>query len=129
MSRENTPATIRLRSTGEFALFGAWTARGIDRQLLNDQTISAPTPGPMVLDAARIDALDSVSARVLQKMLQRWREGGAGGEASSLARRPESAFLTDPELQNDFLSAGKGSTLGVGWPRNFSTSRSSASDS
>ena len=62
MSPENTPATIRLRSTGEFALFGAWTARGIDSHLLNDQTISAPMPGPMVLDAARIDVLDSVGA-------------------------------------------------------------------
>ena len=83
----------------------------------------------MALDTAGIDALDSVSARVLQKMLQRWREGGAGGEASSLAGRPESAFLTAPPLQNDFFSAGTGSTLGVDWPRNFSTSRSSASDS
>lgn len=129
MSPENTPATITLRSTGEFALFRVWTARGINSQLLNDQTISAPRPGPMVLDAARIDALDSVGAWVLQKILLRLREDAASGEASSLAGRPESAFLTDPPLQNDFFSAGTGSTLGVGWPRNFSASRSSASDS
>jgi len=62
MSPENMPATITLRSTGEFALFGAWTARGINSHLLNDQTISAPTPGPMVLDTAGINALDSVGA-------------------------------------------------------------------
>lgn len=74
MSPENTPATITLRSTGEFALFGAWTARGIDSHLLNDQSISAPGPGPMVLDAARIDALDSVGAWVLQKLLLRLNE-------------------------------------------------------
>lgn len=92
MSPENTPATITLRSTGEFALFGAWTARGINSQLLNGQMISAPATGPMVLDAARIDALDSVGAWVLQKMLQRWREDGAVVTLSNL-RPAFSQFL------------------------------------
>ena len=92
MSPENTPATITLRSTGEFALFGAWTARGIDSHLLNDQTISAPATGPMVLDAARIDALDSVGAWVLQKLLLRLREGGAVVTLSNL-RPTFSQFL------------------------------------
>ena len=92
MSPENTPATITLRSTGKFALFGAWTARGIDSHLLNDQTISAPATGPMVLDAARIDALDSVGAWVLQKLLLRLSEGGAVVTLSNL-RPAFSQFL------------------------------------
>jgi len=84
MRQSTTPAAITLRSTQKYALSGAWTARGIDSDLLDDKTIATPAQGQIVMDGGEIEALDSVGAWVLQKFLHRLRENGAVVEVSNL---------------------------------------------
>ena len=84
MKLSTTPAAITLRSTQKYALSGAWTARGIDSNLLDDKTMATPARGQMVMDGGQIEALDSVGAWVLQKFLHRLRQNGAVVEVSNL---------------------------------------------
>ncbi|MDP3637752.1 MAG: ABC transporter permease [Azonexus sp.] len=71
------PATIHLHSPQEIALAGAWTTRGIDLKQLEKSIIVTPTRGPLIIDSAQIDALDSVGAWLLQKRLYQLRADGA----------------------------------------------------
>lgn len=78
-----TPAAIVLRSTGKIALIGDWTARGIDR-LLQEQIGATSAQGQMLIDGARMEALDSVGAWLLQKFLRQLRVAGAVVQMTNL---------------------------------------------
>lgn len=65
------PAAIAQPSPQDLTLSGAWTARGmgtIERQLAS---VHSPVKTPLLADGARIDALDTTGAWVLQKLLER----------------------------------------------------------
>jgi phospholipid/cholesterol/gamma-HCH transport system permease protein len=69
------PAAITAPTEQKFTLSGSWTALGIgaiERQL---EALPAPLSGE--IDAARIEALDTVGAWVLQSDLRRRREQGS----------------------------------------------------
>jgi phospholipid/cholesterol/gamma-HCH transport system permease protein len=101
------PAAIAQPTPQELALSGSWTARGIgaiERQL---DALSAPSKSEMVVDGARIEALDTAGAWVLQKLLQRLREEDTAVQVRDL--RPEFAKLLEavgrqPADQTDILS-------------------------
>lgn len=88
------PAAIAQPTPQGLALSGSWTARGIgaiERQL---DALSAPSKSEMVVDGARIEALDTAGAWVLQKLLRRLRdEGGTAVQVRDV--RPEFAKLLE----------------------------------
>ena len=63
------PAAIASAATGEWALSGSWTVRGLGSL---PQTLDAQAcdPGPVVLDGSRLVAVDSAGAWVLQRWLR-----------------------------------------------------------
>lgn len=79
-----TPATLTVLSAQEIVLAGAWTARGIGHDFQRDGAITLPTPGPMIINAAGLEAMDSVGAWVLQKMVQHWQAAGFEIQLSKL---------------------------------------------
>ena len=88
-----TPAAIAQPTATEIALSGSWTALGVgavERQL-KALTASATRS----IDAAGIDALDTVGAWLLQKYLRR----GEGSAAELRGLRPEFLKLQDAVAQ------------------------------
>jgi phospholipid/cholesterol/gamma-HCH transport system permease protein len=88
------PAAIAQPTPQELALSGYWTARGIGAIGPQLDALSAPSKQlEMVVDGARIEALDTAGAWVLQKLLRRLRDEGTTVQVREL--RPEFAKLMD----------------------------------
>ena len=84
----NPLAAITQPTPQTLALSGAWTARGIGAiGAAGSQFDALPLPEnpEMVIDAARVEALDTAGAWVLNKLLQRLREKGAVVQLRNLA--------------------------------------------
>jgi len=87
------PAAIAQPTPQELALSGSWTARGIGAIEPHLDALSAPSQSEMVVDGARIEALDTAGAWVLQKLLRRLRNEGTPVQLRDL--RPEFAKLLE----------------------------------
>jgi phospholipid/cholesterol/gamma-HCH transport system permease protein len=87
------PAAIAQPTPQELALSGSWTARGIGAIEPQLDALSAPAKSEMVVDGARIEALDTAGAWVLQKLLQRLRDEGTSVQVRGL--RAEFAKLLE----------------------------------
>jgi phospholipid/cholesterol/gamma-HCH transport system permease protein len=87
------PAAIAQPTPREFALSGSWTARAIGAIEPQFVALSAPSGSGMVVDAARIEALDTAGAWTLQKLLRRLRDEGHPLQVRGL--RPEFAKLLE----------------------------------
>ena len=103
-----TPATITQSTPSKLSLAGAWTTNGLDAIGPQIAALGRATGSAMVVDSARIEALDTAGAWVLQKLLQRLRgegEGEAGGGVQLLDLRPEFARLLEVVGQAAVLPA------------------------
>ncbi|OGA22270.1 MAG: hypothetical protein A3I02_04445 [Betaproteobacteria bacterium RIFCSPLOWO2_02_FULL_67_26] len=87
------PAVIARPTPQELALSGSWTARGIGAIKPQLDALSAPSGSGMVVDGARIEALDTSGAWVLQKLLRRLRDEGTTVQVRDL--RPAFAKLLE----------------------------------
>ena len=88
-----TPAAITQPHRDELALSGCWTALGIgtlDRQL---DALPVSRQAQIVVDGARVEALDTVGVWVLQRLLERVR--GEGSTVRLNGWRPEHTKLLD----------------------------------
>jgi phospholipid/cholesterol/gamma-HCH transport system permease protein len=85
------PAAVAQPTPQEVALSGSWTARGMGAIEPQLDALSAPSTSTLVVDGARIDALDTAGAWVLQKLLRRLRDEGTAVQLREL--RPEFAKL------------------------------------
>ena len=91
------PAAISQPTPQELVLSGCWTARSIgalERQL---DAVQAPRGAPLAADGARVQALDSAGAWLLQQLLLRLR--GAGTVVTVRGLRSEFATLLDVVAQ------------------------------
>ena len=91
------PAAIAQQAPQELALSGSWTARGIGAIGAQLDALSAPPRSEWVVDGARIEALDTAGAWVLQKLLGRLRDEGTAVQMRDL--RPEFAKLLEVVAQ------------------------------
>ena len=92
------PAAIVQPTPQDLALSGRWTARGIggiERQL---ESVRVPAKTEALADGARIEALDTAGAWVLQKLLLRLRDEGTVVTLRGL--RPEFARLLEVVAQH-----------------------------
>lgn len=92
------PAAIAQPTPQDLVLSGSWTARGIgaiERQL---ESVRVPSTTETIADGARIEALDSAGAWVLQKLLLRLRDEGIVVTLHGL--RPEFAKLLEVVAQH-----------------------------
>jgi phospholipid/cholesterol/gamma-HCH transport system permease protein len=87
------PAAFARPTPQELALSGSWTARGIGAIPLRLDALTAPARSEMIVDGARIDALDTAGAWILQKLLRRLREEGSAVQFRGL--RADFARLLD----------------------------------
>ena len=91
------PAAISQPTPQELVLSGGWTARSIgalERQL---ETVQVPHGTQVAADGARVEALDSAGAWLLQQLLLRLR--GAGAVVTMRGLRREFATLLDVVAQ------------------------------
>jgi phospholipid/cholesterol/gamma-HCH transport system permease protein len=99
------PAAIVQPTPQDLALSGCWTARGIgviEQQL---ESVRVPARTEVLADGARIVALDTAGAWVLQKLLLRLRDEGTIVTLRGL--RPEFARLLQVVAQHVAGAAGK----------------------
>ncbi|HJV27918.1 MAG TPA: MlaE family lipid ABC transporter permease subunit [Aromatoleum sp.] len=87
------PAAIARPTPQEFALSGAWTARGMGAIAVQLSSLATPAGEELIVDGARIEALDTAGAWVLQSLLQQLRMAGSAVELRDL--RPEFAALLE----------------------------------
>ena len=87
------PAAVAQSAPQALALSGYWTARGIGAIEPQLDALSAPSQSELSVDGARIEALDTAGAWVLQKLLLRLRDEGI--VASMRGLRPEFARLLE----------------------------------
>ncbi|MCK9984231.1 MAG: phospholipid/cholesterol/gamma-HCH transport system permease protein [Azoarcus sp.] len=87
------PAAIAQSSPQELALSGAWTARGIGAIASQLDALTAPAGQELVVDGARIEALDTAGAWVLQKLVHRL--SGEGKTVRLRDLRPEFTRLLE----------------------------------
>ena len=87
------PAAIAQPTPQGLALSGSWTARGIGAIEPQLDALSTPSKTGMLVDGARIEALDTAGAWVLQKLLRRLRGEGTAVQVRDL--RPEFAKLLE----------------------------------
>ena len=98
------PAAITQPTSQDIALSGCWTARsisGIEHQLAS---VHVPSSTQVIADGARIDALDTAGAWVLQKLLLRLRAEGIAVTLRGL--RPEFTKLLEVVAQHVADGAG-----------------------
>ena len=100
------PAAIAQSTSQELALSGSWTARGIGAIEPQLDALSAPSGSERVVDGARIEALDTAGAWVLQKLLRRLRDEGTAVQVRNL--RPAFAKLLEAMERQ---AAGQADTL------------------
>ena len=94
--QSKTLAAITQSTPQELALSGAWTASSIGEsgtQAWQFDQLPLPENSEMVIEASRIEALDTAGAWVLNKLLRRLRDKGVVVQVSGLA--PEFAGLLD----------------------------------
>ena len=109
------PAAIAQPTPQELALSGSWTARGIGAIEPQLRGLSAPGRSEVVVDGARIAALDTAGAWVLQKLLRRL--GGEGSAVQLRDLRPEFARLLEVAGQQiDAQPAAPATVGGTSWP-------------
>lgn len=97
------PAAIAQPRPQDLALSGCWTARGmaaIEGQL---EALRLPPKATLVADGARIEALDTVGAWALHKLLLRLRADGVVVTLNGL--RPEHTRLLDAVTQHVALQS------------------------
>ena len=87
------PAAIARPTPQDLALSGSWTARGIGAIEPQLDALSAPAKTELAVDGARIEALDTAGAWILQKLVRRLRDEGTTVEMRDL--RPEFAKLLE----------------------------------
>lgn len=87
------PAAFTRSDPQALALSGSWTARGLGAIDAKLEALTAPARSELLVDAARIEALDTAGAWVLQKLLLRLRGEGSTVQLRDL--RPEFARLLD----------------------------------
>ncbi|HET9405064.1 MAG TPA: MlaE family lipid ABC transporter permease subunit [Burkholderiales bacterium] len=87
------PAALAQPTPQEITLSGPWTARGIGAVGPQLDALCAQPRSEMVVDGARIEALDTAGAWVLQKLLRRLRGEGTAVQVRNL--RPEFARLLE----------------------------------
>ena len=73
MLQPSQPAALSQTRPGELALTGSWTAQGMSDLERRLDTLPPPPAGTLVIDGARVEALYSVGAWVLQRWLRRLR--------------------------------------------------------
>ena len=88
-----TPAAVAQPAPQELALSGYWTARGIGAIEPELDALSVPSRSELAVDGARIEALDTAGAWVLQKLLLRLRDEGIVVSIRGL--RPEFSRLLE----------------------------------
>jgi phospholipid/cholesterol/gamma-HCH transport system permease protein len=88
-----TPAAATRSTPQELALSGAWTRRSLGTVTRQLDAVCAAAGSAMLVDAARISALDTAGAWVLQKLLRRLHEQAV--VVSVRALRPEFARLLE----------------------------------
>lgn len=99
------PAAIGQPAPQDLALSGSWTARGISAVEHQLEAVRLPSKTAATADGARIEALDTVGAWVLQKLLLRLRSEGVVVTIRGL--RPEFAKLLEVVAQHVADQAGK----------------------
>jgi phospholipid/cholesterol/gamma-HCH transport system permease protein len=87
------PAAIVQPTPQNLALSGCWTARGIGAIEQQLESVRVPAKTEAIADGARIEALDTAGAWVLQKLLLRLR--GEGTVVTLRGLRPEFARLLE----------------------------------
>ena len=90
-------AAIAQPTSNEFALSDCWTARGVSAIERNVDTVRIDASKSVTADGSRIEALDTVGAWMLQKLLVRLREEGIEVKVSGL--RPPFAKLLEVVAQ------------------------------
>ena len=98
-----TPAAITQPHPREFVLLGCWTALGIDSLDRQLDALPVSRPEQIVVDGARVEALDTVGVWVLQRFLQRVHS--AGGTVRLTGWRAEHTKLLDLLAQRAAPSA------------------------
>ena len=104
-----TPAAIAQPTPGELALSGSWTARGIGAIQPQLNAVSSTSGSGKVVDGARIEALDTAGAWVLQKLLRRLGNEGTAVKIRDL--RPEFAQLLEVAGRQATLQADSESAV------------------
>ncbi len=92
------PAAIAQPTPQDLALSGSWTAHGIGAIEHRLESVRVPSKTEVVADGARIEALDTAGAWVLQKLLRRLRDKGIVVTLRGL--RPEFAKLLEVVAQH-----------------------------
>ncbi len=92
------PAAIAQPTPQDLALSGSWTARGIGAIEHQLESVRVPSKTELVADGARIEALDTAGAWVLQRLLRRLRDEGIIVTLRGL--RPEFAKLLEVVAQH-----------------------------
>ncbi len=92
------PAAITQPTPQDFALSGSWTARGIGTLEQQLESVRVPAKTQVTADGARIEALDTAGAWVLQQLLLRLQ--GEGVVVTLRGLRPEFAKLLDVVAQH-----------------------------
>ncbi|MDP2368157.1 MlaE family ABC transporter permease [Rhodoferax sp.] len=93
-----TPAAIAQATPQELAFSGCWTSRGLGGLQPSLASVRLPSGEQTSADGARIEALDSVGAWLLQKLLRRLRDEGAVVTLTGL--RPEFVKLLEVVAQH-----------------------------
>jgi phospholipid/cholesterol/gamma-HCH transport system permease protein len=99
------PAAIVQPTPQNLALSGCWTARGIGAIEQQLESVRVPAKTEAIADGARIEALDTAGAWVLQKLLLRLR--GEGTVVTLRGLRPEFARLLEVVALHIADQAGK----------------------
>jgi len=92
------PAAIAQPTPENLTLSGSWTASGIGAVERRLESVRVPSKTEAVADGARIEALDTAGAWVLQKLLQRLRDESVVVTLRGL--RPEFAKLLEVVAQH-----------------------------
>ena len=99
------PAAFVQPTPQDLALSGCWTARGIGAIEQQLESVRVPATTEAIADGARIEALDTAGAWVLQKLLLRLRDEGTVVTLRGL--RPEFARMLEVVAQHVTDQAGK----------------------
>ena len=112
------PAAVVQPTPQGLALSGSWTARGVGAIGSQLEALGARAGSEMIIDGSRIEALDTVGAWTLQKLLHRLHAEGAETRLRDV--RPEFAKLLEIARQQ---AAGRHAT-----PASITVARASALD-
>jgi phospholipid/cholesterol/gamma-HCH transport system permease protein len=104
------PASIAQPNPQDLILSGCWTARGLGAIERQFESVRIGPAAPAAADAARIEALDSAGAWMLQKLLLRLKRNGMVVTLRGL--RPEFAKLLGIVAQHDADQAGQPASAG-----------------